>query len=180
MTTTCVRCPANCDKCGLDDSCSICADGHYKNDGGACVPCEGNCIHCKDANTCLRCEAGYFRQLESESGGKYKLAKECTKCDDNCGTCIFDADHCTSCHDVKRLKGTVCIGRFVVRFSLNIAANLDDFLVNGEAMSLVENIARVVQKDPLDIVLNTVAGGSVNVAGEHMLLHYFCSDRQHR
>ena len=165
-STTCVRCPANCDKCGLDDSCSICADGHYKNNAGACVPCEGNCISCKDANTCLRCEAGYFRQLESESEGKYKLAKECTKCDDNCDTCIFDADHCTECHDVKRLQGTVCIGRFVVRFSLNIAANLDDFLVNGETMNLIENIATVVSKDPLDIVLNTVAAGSVEVGGE--------------
>ena len=33
-------------------------------------------------------------------------------------------------------------------------------------MNLIENIATVVSKDPLDIVLNTVAAGSVEVGGE--------------
>ena len=113
----------------------------------------------------MRCQDGYYRQLESEAEGEYTLAKTCTKCDDNCKTCIFDADHCTNCLDVKRLKGTVCIGRFVVRFSLNIDANLDDFLVNGETMTLIENIATVVSKDPLDIILSTVEAGSVQVGG---------------
>ena len=83
---------------------------------------------CADSEVCEFCENGYLLELLSETGELKIYDFVCRPCDENCLTCIEEADICLSCDEDYTLNGTKCIGRFVVGFVFVFDFSFEDFL----------------------------------------------------
>lgn len=105
----CTGCPANCDECSDETTCTKCASGTVLSEGnclascpegkgataeGNCVTCASNCTKCSEEGKCDECAAAFYINVSN---------KTCSACSANCGTCDL-AGKCTACADGYKVK----------------------------------------------------------------------------
>ena len=165
MTNNCEQCSIpNCAACDEGGICYECFDGYYSN-GTGCEMCSGNCEVCMDDEVCLRCSDGYLLEVASSSGSINIYGTQCSVCNTKCAECIFEPDFCIACHTDFKLNGTTCIGFFTVGFNFVFNFNFTVFLETGELQTLLDKMVDILQLDIDDIVINSLAEGSVAVGG---------------
>jgi hypothetical protein len=118
----CKPCIGNCRTCANSETCNICMDYYFLDDGGRrCQPCPDNCKKCLDFGQCQICKLSYY--LDNN--------KKCSPCEDNClvctgkGKCTYCkkgraidgscacADNCKSCENLGFGKCDACLPGFV-------------------------------------------------------------------
>ncbi|EFO65066.1 High cysteine membrane VSP-like protein [Giardia lamblia P15] len=88
----------NCKECRASDSCAVCADGYF-SDNGACALCDSKCATCmaRDPDGCTSCPPGYAITSESRVG---RCERPCTPSAEGCKACdasIDGASYCSVC-----------------------------------------------------------------------------------
>lgn len=116
----------NCQTCNAINSCSICMEGYYLQDGECINTCRSKpniyCQTCNSINSCFSCIEGYYIQngkcintcinkancltcnginsCYSCKEGYYLKDGDCNACDKSCRTCKnYDQHSCTSCKE---------------------------------------------------------------------------------
>lgn len=130
---SCLLCPENCETCLDSNSCMVCVDGYYLNDGKLCDKCPENCEKCTRIDSeirCLYCAEDFYLYeyvcyLECPGGlygvdtyrvcsecpsGRFSYQNTCLKCPDLCLECINDkyCTHCVENGSVNSMKQCEC------------------------------------------------------------------------
>ena len=111
-------CPNMCNQCSDSQTCIVCAENFYINDG-QCDTCDSTCHSCNGAtsNNCLGCSADlkYDPVLQtcasSCTSGKFydENTQECNPCSLPCAECETSSTQCTSCPQSKFLLENTCV-----------------------------------------------------------------------